>query len=121
MITYSLKESGVFYIDFSGTVTLEDIQHYLLEFEQLEDLPQKLLALYDLQDANLNLCSEDIIALSELTEKVTRTYKLVNTAFVVNRPNLTAYSILFSVDNNLENTTRQVFTSEKEALKWLLE
>ena len=39
--------------------------------------------------------------------------------FLVDKPKLTAYSFLFSVDHDLEKTTRQVFSNENAALDWL--
>lgn len=121
MISYSLKESGIFYVDFSETVSLEDIKSYLREFEKLDKLPQDFLSLYDLRGANLLLDSEDIMAISEISEEVTVDYKSVKTAFLVDKPKLTAYSFLFSVDHNSEKTMRLVFSNEKEALDWLKE
>ena len=121
MITYSLKESGIFYVNFSETVLPEDIKTYLLEFEQLKNLPSDFVSLYDLRGANLLLDSEDIAAISKLTEKATTDYKSVKTAFLVDKPKLTAYSFLFSVDHNSEKTTRLVFSNKEEAIKWLNE
>jgi len=121
MISYSLKDSGIFYVNFSETVSLEDVKTYLLEFEKLDNLPKNLLSLYDLRGANMHLKAEDIFCISNLTEKVTTSYKSIKTAFLVNKPKLTAYSFLFSVDHNSEITTRQVFSTEKAAFKWLSE
>lgn len=121
MISYSLKDSGIFYVNFSETVSLEDIKAYLLEFEKLDNLPKDFLSLYDLRGANMQLKAEDIICISKVTEKVTASYKSVKTAFLVDKPKLTAYSFLFSVDHNSEKTTRQVFSTETAALKWLSE
>jgi hypothetical protein len=120
MITYFLKESGIFHVNFSGTVSLEDIKAYLLEFETLENLPTDFLSLYDLRGADMNLKAEDIACISELTEKVTASYKSVKTAFLVDKPKLTAYTFLFSVDHNSEKLTRQVFSTQEVALKWLI-
>lgn len=119
MITYFLKKSGVFYVNFSETVTVEDIKNYLLNFEKLDNLPQHFLSLHDLRGTDMILNAEDIIFISELTEKVTSSYKSVKTAFLADKPKLTAYSFLFSVDHNSEKTNRQVFSSEEEALNWL--
>ena len=119
MITYPLKDSSIFWVDFSETVLPEDIKKYLLEFEHLKNLPSHFISLYDLRGANLLLDSEDIAAISNLSEKVTAKYKSVKTAFLVDKPKLTAYSFLFSVDHNSEKTTRLVFSNEEEAIKWL--
>ena len=120
MITYSLKDSGIFQVNFTETVTLADIEKYLYEFETLNKLPMDFISLYDLRGANMQLNSEDIIVISELTEKVTAAYRSVKTAFLVDKPKLTAYTFLFSVEHNSEKTTRQVFSNERTAYDWLL-
>ena len=119
MITYSLKDTGVFYVDFSGTVLLKDIEDYLNTFETLENLPLDFLSLYDLRGAHMQMNSEDIQFISALTQQVTRKYRSVKTAFLVDKPKLTAYTLLFSVDHDLEKTTRQVFSNERNAIEWL--
>lgn len=119
MITYSLLDSGIFYVNFADTVSLKDIENYLYEFEKLDYLTPDFLSLYDLRGANLELDSEDIQSISKLTEKVTADFRSVKTAFLVDKPKLTAYSFLFSVDHDLEKTTRQVFSNENTALDWL--
>lgn len=120
MISYSLKDSGIFYVNFSGEVSVDDIKKYLLEFKTLTNLPQNFLSLYDLRGALMKLSAEDIAYFGKLSEEVTASYKSVTTALLVNKPKLTAYSFLFSTDHNSEKTTRLVFINEKEALDWLI-
>ena len=119
MINYSLSETGIFHVTFSGNVSVEDIKKYLQEFEKLSNLPQNLLALYDLRGANLKLTHNDLIFLSELTSKVTASYKTVRTAFLVDKPDQTTYSIIFTEQLVLEKTARKVFSTESAALNWL--
>lgn len=119
MITYSLQDSGIFLVDFSETVTIADIEKYLTEFKTIKNVPNNFIALYDLRGANLKLKAEDIQLLIELSEKATASLSSVKTAFLVDKPELTASSFLFSVDHNSEKTTRQVFISEQEAISWL--
>lgn len=121
MISYSLNDSGIFYVKFSGTVTAEDVKAYLLEFETLNDLPENFLSLYDLRDADINLDREDILSISDLTIKVTASYKTVRTAFLVHKPVVTAYTYLFITELPSEKTVRKVFSTEDAAIKWLKE
>lgn len=121
MISYSLHDSGIFYVKFSGSVTAEDIKAYLLEFELLNDLPKDFLSLYDLRNADINLNKEDILSISDLTNKVTASYKTVRTAFLVLKPLVTAYSYLFIDELPSEKTVRKVFSTEEAAIKWLKE
>ncbi len=119
MISYSLNENGIFYVKFSDTVSVEDIKNYLLGFEKLKNLPNELLTFYDLRGANMKLTHNDLIFISELTNKATATYKSVRTVFLVDEPNLTAYSILFTEQLTSAKTTRKVFSTERAALNWL--
>lgn len=121
MIRYLLKKSGIFYVTFEGTISVEDITSYLLEFEKLDYLPPNLLAIYDLRNAEMQLSANDISNFSELSSKVTSQYKSVRTAFVVNKPSLTAYSLLFSNSPNPDKTKRRVFIAETSATNWLLQ
>ena len=120
MINYTLKDTGIFYVTFSKTVSVEDIKKYLLEFELLKSLPLNLLALYDLRNAIIRLTQKDLIFISELTEKVTASYKTVRTAFLVSEPALTAYSILYTEELVPVKTKRKVFSTEEAALNWLI-
>jgi hypothetical protein len=119
MINYSLKDNGIFYVTFSGSVSVEDISKFLSEFEKLSNLPKDLLALYDLREVDLVLKVSDLTAISELTIKITAPYKTVKTAFLTDKPNLTAYSILFTEELVSEKTMRKVFSTEAAALNWL--
>ena len=53
MIEYRLDDSGIFYINFSGKITAEDIRIYLKEFENIKNLPNDLLLLYDMQKSDM--------------------------------------------------------------------
>ncbi len=121
MINYYLDESGIFFVKFSGTVTAKDIKAYLLEFDSINDLPGDFLSLYDLRDADMDLNKEDILSISDLTNKVTAAYKTVRTAFLVHKPVVTAYSYLFISELPSEKTIRKVFSTEEAAIKWLKE
>ncbi len=119
MISFSLRDSGIFYVDFSDTVTVEDIKNYLFEFARLDNLPKNIYLLYDLTEVDMNLELVDISFISKLAEKVTSSYKTIRTAFLVDKPKITAYSILFNVDTSSEKILRNAFSTEEAALKWL--
>lgn len=120
MINYSLNNDGIFYVQFSETVSLEDIKEYLQDFEKINYLPQNLMTLHDFGNAKMLLTGKDIAIISELTDKATTFYRTVKTAFIVDKPNLTAYSILFAEDSR-GKTKRKVFSTEEAALNWLKE
>ncbi len=119
MISFSLRDSGIFYVDFSDTVTVEDIKNYLFEFARLDNLPKNIYLLYDLREVDMNLEIVDISFISKLAEKVTSSYKTTRTALLVDTPKITAFSILFNVDTSSEKVLRNAFSTEEAALKWL--
>ncbi len=119
MISYSLKDSGIFHVMFTETISAEDIKNYLLEFKMLNNLPQDFLALYDLRGVDMKLTQKDLNIISVLTDQVTSSYKTVKTAFLVDRPNITAYSILFPDTSVPDKTIRKVFSTEEAAIEWL--
>lgn len=119
MISFSLRYSGIFYVEFSDTVTVEDIKNYLFESGRLDNLPKEIYLLYDLREVDMNLEIDDISFISKLAKKVTSPDKTIRTAFLVDKPKITAYSILFNVDTSSEKVLRNVFSTEEAALKWL--
>ena len=121
MITYSLKESGIFYVTFSGDVSKDDVMDYLDEFEKIGNLPENLLTFYDLRDASMNMKLPEIVAISKKAKKVTNSYKTVKTVFVVDSPGLTAYVMLYIMQSVKTKNIRKVFSTTDAAYKWLLE
>jgi len=119
MIKYKLLDTGIFYVEFTSIVTLGDIKFYLNEFEKIAELQQNLLILYDFQRVNLQIKPDNILEISELAEKVTRTCQTVRTAFVATNPDITAFSILFERYKSVETTQRKVFYTVEAAMEWL--
>ena len=121
MITYSLKESGVFYVTFSGDVSKDNVMDYLDDFEKIGNLPKNLLTFYDLREANMFVKYSDILAISRKAKKVTNSYETVKTAFIVDSPGLTAYVMLYIMQSVRTKSVRKVFSTTDAAYKWLLE
>jgi len=119
MITYKLSDTGIFRVKFSGKITVGDIQKYLDEFKSVNDLPLDIRLLYDLTDAEMNLDVNDIHSISQMAEEATLKFKSVKTAFLVNQPLLTAYSVLFSEFKSSNKTSRQIFSTLNAAINWL--
>lgn len=120
MIEYSLKDNGLFCVRFIGEITSADIQKYLNDFKRLENLPRKLLTLYDLQGSNMHLVLEEIERVAKLADEVTLDFESVKTAFVVNKPDITAYAMLFNQSSVSSKKEREVFSTEESAILWLL-
>ena len=121
MIEYSIKKNNIFYALFTGPISFEDIKNYLSEFKSINDLPENILLLYDLTDAEINISANDIQLISKLANDATGRYISVRTAFVVDKPKVTAYSYLFSRRKNSKKTVRRLFSSLEAATEWLLD
>ncbi len=119
MISYSLNSDGVFYVLFSETVTFEELKEYLEGFAKLVNPSENLLSLYDLRDAELNVSTKDLSSIIKMSDKITANYNTIRTAFLVDKPNLTAYSLLFTEEAASKNAKREVFSSKEAALNWL--
>jgi hypothetical protein len=121
MITYELIDTNIFYVRFTGKTSVRDIAEYLDEFKSVEDLPADIRLLYDITDAEMNLNVDDIHQISKLAEEATQRYTSVKTAFLVNHPLLTAYSVLFSEFKSSSKTNRKIFSTVGAATDWLNE
>ena len=118
MITYSYK-NGIFEVKLSGKIDFEEIINYLKDFTEIENLPSDLQLLYDLENVEFGFTMAEIKMISHAAELSTKNYKSVKTAFIVNKPKVTAYSSLFSESVLDKRTTRKIFSSREAALKWL--
>ncbi len=119
MIGYWLEESGIFVVKFSETVGIEEIKKYISAFEKLSNLPDNILILYDFREALVKLKKEHIQMLNELAEKASRKYLSAKTAFIVDKPIITAIMLMFSEKTLTTKTKRKVFSTEIAAREWL--
>ncbi len=121
MITFYLNDANIFYVRISDKISIGDIKDYLAEFKLIDYLPQKLILLYDLLDAELDISLDDINTISRIADEVTEKYLSVKTAFLVGNPNVTAYSFLFSELKDSKVKIRKIFSTLDAATSWLLE
>jgi hypothetical protein len=120
MIYYSMAEQGVFSVMFSGPVTFSDIKEYLDRFKTIEDLPEKIRLLYDMREGEIDLAEEDLINIARLADEATEKYSSVYTAFLVSKPDVTAFTYIFSQFKRNKHSTRRVFSTQEAAINWLL-
>lgn len=119
MISYTLKENGIFWVTIAGSIELIDIINYLKDFKKFDFLPLDLRLFYDLREANLKLTAEDIATISVLAGKSTIDYTSIRTAFFVKEVHATAYAYLFAEQPGNTKGVRKVFSTIKAALRWL--
>ncbi len=114
------KESGILEVYYSGNISVSD----LIEFGNLiytdQSLPRKLLVLTDVTEASY------ILEINEFEEVITHLKKhlsafdYIKVAFIQAKPKETAYSMLLSEENPLNNYFRGVFSTHDAAITWLL-
>jgi len=119
MIKSFFTDEGIFYVKFLGIVSLDDINSFLEEFVSKKYTSENLLSLYDLHGAELNFDISHIKTVADKADIITTDFKNVKTAFVVNKPDLSVYSILFIENSTSKKNRRNVFSTEESALKWL--
>jgi len=120
MYSYHIGEKDLFVINFVGDTNLDDIINYLNEFKEINYLTNDIKLLYDFSDANLDLKAADVKIIADLADKVTHKYTSVKTAFVVEKPLITAYSYMFSSMNETSQKERKVFSTIIAAEDWLM-
>lgn len=119
MISYTLKENGIFWVVLSESIELIDITNYLKDFKKFDFLPRDLKLFYDLRDANLKLTAEDVATISVLAGESTMDYASIKTAFFVKEVHATAYAYLFAEQPGNTKGVRKVFSTIEAALRWL--
>ncbi len=120
-IIYNIESNSIFHVYMKGNFILNDITNYLNEFKKIESLPDNLLLLYDLREANLTFSLKELQIISNLADSTTNNYSRVKSAFLVDKPKESAYSVMFSDYQKSLMKMRKVFSSEEIAITWLLD
>jgi hypothetical protein len=121
MITYELVDSDILFVKLTGNIDFNEVTGFLKKLKSFDNLPQAMKLLCDLTEADVNLSANEIHQISESAENATRKYAAVKTALLVNRPLLTAFSVLYSGFKSSSRTNREVFSTMDAARDWLTE
>jgi hypothetical protein len=119
MITYTVNESGIFCVKFSGPVSFAEIKNYLEKFKSIKTLPSEIRLLYDFLEGEIDLVEEDLGNIARLADESTVGYTSVRTAFLVNKPDATAFTYIFSQFAKNQHSIRRIFSTYDAALNWL--
>ena len=111
--------NNILHVSIEGPATIYDLYDFLDEIGSLQSLPDELKVLYDLSKASLDLRLDEINILSKKAEEKTLQCKSVKTAFYVEDPKITAYTMLFSWLPENPKIKREQFSTKEAALKWL--
>lgn len=118
MTSYGFIDN-ILHVSVDGESTINDLFDFLDDFAALDNLPSNLKVFYDLRNAKLDLRLDEINILSKKAEQLTVECDTVKTAFCVEDPKITAYTMLFSWLPESDKIKREQFSTEKAALEWL--
>ena len=120
MHNFSKDKNGIYYLTFNGILSIEDLITAVEEFRTSTIFPPEVKLLYNLSDAKINITETALESLHKYTAFSTQQFAHVRTAIVVLKPQLTAYSMLFSDDTPNAKIQRRVFSSVEGAKQWLI-
>nr|WP_319398067.1 STAS/SEC14 domain-containing protein [uncultured Carboxylicivirga sp.] len=118
MISYAYID-GLLHVTPTKDIDYTDLANFLKDFSKLENLPDNVKILYDLRDAKVHLHLNEISKLSALAEQMTLNVKTIRTAFVVEDPMATAYTMLYTWMPKSDRLLREHFSTEDAAVEWL--
>lgn len=104
---------------FEGELTVKDIVEHITSTKDNESYPRFLKRVLDLTKATVNFPSSDLSILAEEHHKVIEKYDYIITAFILDTPRETAYSIIFQDLVKTDKSKIQLFSTREAALKWL--
>ena len=119
MITYNVDSDGIFRVKFIGPTSYADIEEYLEKFKGISGLPSRISLFYDFTEGEIDLIEEDLINIARLADEVTLNFESVRTAFLVNKPDATAFTFIFSQFKKNKHSVRRVFSTHEAAMNWL--
>jgi len=120
MIEFSCREeSGIVYVNFSGEVSLKEIEDYLDDFAKRREQTNELLILYDMRESYLEMKLDDVSTVLQMAEESTKLYEKVKSAYVVDNPQVAVFTTLFSAKADSGKTKRKVFSTKEAAVNWL--
>ena len=118
MISFTIDNTGIFIIKYSGIVSYDEVISSMNKFKKL-DLDKDLRLLHDTRDAELNISPEDLNELYNFSNIISKQFNSFKTAFVVNNPSNTALSIILLSMKNIRKTNKKSFYSYDVAYNWL--
>lgn len=118
MTSYVFTDN-ILHVNFEGKITSKELFEFLDEFGTLEGIPAHCKLFFDLRKASISLKLDEISKLSEVAEEKTQKCESVKTAFCVEDPKITAYTMLFSWLPKNSKIKRKQFSTKEAALEWL--
>ncbi len=106
-------------VNYSDTVTLDEIIDYIETVKNDKSLPRKLKIRTIANNIIMDFKTEDLPIIVKAVSKSVEIYDLMIDAFIVDKSKETAFSLLFSKISNRDNYKFKVFSTEEAAEQWL--
>ncbi|MDI3527325.1 MAG: hypothetical protein PWR03_1508 [Tenuifilum sp.] len=111
---------GILEVSYSGVILANDLIEYGEWLSRNPNLPRKLRILTDATQAIYNISQFDIERVRLAMVDHCKPYIFVKNVLIHRKPVETAYSVLVSKKNQVENYIQAVFYTREAALEWLL-
>lgn len=115
------KELNILEVRYSGIISLNDLIEFGNQIYEDNSLPKKLFILTDVTQAEYHIGLNEFPELLNNLQKHVSRFEYVRAAFIQSRPKETAYSILLSTENHIDNYYHEVFYTREAALHWLIQ
>lgn len=96
-----------------------DIINTMDEIFRLSVIPAHLKYLWDFRNANLKIPPIELNEIARKSRAIIERCNGVKTAFVVEKPDNTALTLLYTTEEKHEKFTREIFSTLPMAIEWL--
>jgi len=107
-------------VKFSGSISLEDIEDYVQQIVNLDNLPSNLDILNDMLEVDQYVSADEVNKILRTIQPHLANFNKVRVASVHEKPQSTAISTLIRERNKFENMEYRVYSSFEAGMKWLM-
>jgi hypothetical protein len=117
------KQSSSIHAEWKDDVHCEDIKEFMFQLNKYteDNNIKKRKVILDLSNCNLVLTPDDLKELSQLSGSLSKGLIYSCLALVANKPNETAFAMMFTRESPSKNLFRNTFSSFEAAEEWIIE
>lgn len=122
MISYEFNKSEkILEVKFSGSISIDDMNGYILSLRNDLSLPSRLRILSDATEAKFaeKISKNDLISFLNENKKTLEQKDYVYDAFVISGTFETALGMIYKNLNNMKNYSFNIFSTREAAYNWL--
>lgn len=115
------KNLDIFYEQFIGSLTIEDLVAHHISFGKRKDLPKKYKLLIDYTQAKFKFEIDELDKLVAVLKQFILNFDYVKMAILHSKPLEQAINMIFNdMVKNTPNFYTEIFSTKEAAIKWLL-